>query len=75
MFDTLELESAAGLGADMHAFVSELYPICRSITGEGVRQTLRRIAKDLPLSITEVPAGTALDMAGIVPAKLGGSHR
>src|SRR5689334_17239832 len=58
MFDTLELESDAALGRDMHSLISELYPICRSITGEGVRQTLRRIAQDLPLSITEVPTGT-----------------
>src|SRR5690606_2181180 len=38
----------------------ELYPICRSITGEGVRRTLARIAADIPLEITEVPSGTAV---------------
>ena len=58
MFDALEREPDAGLGADMCAFVSQLYPICRSITGDGVRQTLRRIGNDLPLSISEVPTGT-----------------
>ena len=25
------------LGQDMHAFITQLYPICRSITGEGIR--------------------------------------
>ena len=27
-------------GLDLHAFASRLYPICRSITGQGVRQSL-----------------------------------
>ena len=34
----------ASLGAEMHELISELYPICRSITGDGFRETLRRIA-------------------------------
>ena len=42
----------------MHALVSELYPICRSITGDGVRETLRRIAAIVPLEVHEVPSGT-----------------
>ena len=28
------------LGKQMHVLATELYPICRSITGNGVRQTL-----------------------------------
>ena len=47
-----------GSGEDMYALIEELYPICRSITGEGVRQTLGRIAAELPIEITEVPSGT-----------------
>ncbi len=42
----------------LHALVRELYPICRSITGNGVRETLRLIGRDLPLEIREVPSGT-----------------
>lgn len=38
--------------------IKELYPICRSITGEGVRATLRVIQKHIPLEIKEVPSGT-----------------
>ena len=38
--------------------MNDLYPICRSITGDGVRQSLGRIAADVPLEITEVPSGT-----------------
>lgn len=46
------------LGAAMHALIRELYPICRSITGDGLRATLRRIAADIPLTLHEVPTGT-----------------
>ncbi|MGH8056984.1 MAG: DUF4910 domain-containing protein, partial [Candidatus Entotheonellia bacterium] len=36
----------------------ELYPICRSITGNGVRSTLQRIRQEIPLDMHEVPTGT-----------------
>jgi aminopeptidase-like protein len=43
---------------DMYQLVKELYPICRSITGNGVRQTLARIQREIPLRIEEIPSGT-----------------
>ena len=46
------------IGEDVYHFISELYPICRSITGEGARETLRLIGKRVPLEIHEVPTGT-----------------
>lgn len=46
------------LGVAMHALVRELYPICRSITGDGVRQTLARLGQEIPLDLHEVPTGT-----------------
>jgi aminopeptidase-like protein len=46
------------LGQDLHAFVAELYPICRSITGNGLRQTLRVLQQQIPLVVREVPSGT-----------------
>src|ERR1051325_2842410 len=48
--------------ARMYALVEELYPICRSITGDGVRDTLARIERQLPAPLvrTEVPTGTAV---------------
>src|SRR5690348_2112711 len=48
----------AQLAGGMHEFASELYPICRSITGDGIRETLSRIQKRIPLDIHEVPSGT-----------------
>jgi aminopeptidase-like protein len=49
-------------GAEAHALAARLYPICRSITGDGVRQTLAVLNERIPLQIHEVPSGTpALD--------------
>jgi aminopeptidase-like protein len=50
--------SVSEIGAILHAHVAELFPICRSITGEGLRETLRYIAHHVPLRLTEVPSGT-----------------
>jgi aminopeptidase-like protein len=47
-----------GIGAAMYELVRELYPICRSITGDGVRETLRLLGRHLPLEIHEVSTGT-----------------
>lgn len=42
----------------MRAFMEELFPICRSITGNGVRQTLSAIGARIPMEFREVPSGT-----------------
>src|SRR6266851_7745451 len=52
--------SLEALGQDMHAFIVELYPICRSITGIGMRETLERLKRYIPLTLHEVPSGTAI---------------
>jgi aminopeptidase-like protein len=44
-------------GETMMALVEELFPICRSITGSGVRQTLAILQRYVPLEINEVPSG------------------
>ena len=46
------------IGQEMYSLIEELYPICRSITGEGFRQTLRRLQCLIPLTVHEVPSGT-----------------
>ena len=42
---------------EMFQLMEKLYPICRSITGNGVRETLEIIKKEIPLKIHEVPSG------------------
>jgi aminopeptidase-like protein len=50
-----ELEAA---GAAMHDLIRRLYPICRSITGNGVRETLKIVRQEIPINVHEVPTGT-----------------
>ena len=45
-------------GEAMFGLVRELYPICRSITGDGVRATLDILSRRLPLQRISVPSGT-----------------
>lgn len=50
------------IGHAAYKLVEELYPICRSITGNGVRQTLEIINRQIPLRTIEIPTGqTAFD--------------
>ena len=42
----------------MIALIKRLYPICRSITGDGVRETLSILREQIPLQVHEVPTGT-----------------
>lgn len=59
--DLAQLRAAvdwATAGAEIHSLISELYPICRSITGSGLRQTLARLKQEIPLELHEVPSGT-----------------
>jgi aminopeptidase-like protein len=53
-----DLLDVPSLGEEMHAFVRELYPICRSITGDGLRRSLRILQRLAPLELREVPTGT-----------------
>jgi len=45
-------------GKEMHEWMLRLYPICRSITGNGVRKTLDILGAYLPLTVREIPSGT-----------------
>ncbi|HYO15685.1 MAG TPA: DUF4910 domain-containing protein [Thermoanaerobaculia bacterium] len=45
-------------GQEMHRFIEEAYPLCRSLTGDGVRRTLAMIRERIPLEVREVPSGT-----------------
>jgi len=52
-----DIESAE-VGTRMYGLIRDLYPICRSITGDGVRETLRQIGRHIPLKVHEIPTGT-----------------
>ena len=52
------MQSSDAVGASMHQLISGLYPICRSITGNGVRKTLQILQDTIPLTVHEVPSGT-----------------
>lgn len=54
LLDNVPLE----VGRDMYDLIVKLFPICRSITGDGVRKTLQTIKEFIPLEIQEVPTGT-----------------
>jgi aminopeptidase-like protein len=45
-------------GEELYKLVAELYPICRSITGDGVRRTLEIVDREIGLQLHEVPTGT-----------------
>jgi aminopeptidase-like protein len=51
---------ALNTGRELHEFSAQLYPICRSITGGGVRQSLGLIRRHIPLALREVPSGGAV---------------
>jgi aminopeptidase-like protein len=55
-----ERKDLADVGRELHRFAAQLFPICRSITGDGIRQTLAKIGERIPLQISEVPTGTSV---------------
>jgi aminopeptidase-like protein len=58
ILDEESIAAAAEKGQTMHALVRELYPLTRSITGPGLRATVKRLGAIVPLEVTEVPSGT-----------------
>lgn len=58
--DVLEMRLESNhLGREMHDFCRDLFPICRSLTGPGTRETLRRIGDFLPgFEMHDVSSGT-----------------
>ncbi len=55
-----EALAPAGAGEAMHAFATDIFPICRSITGPGVRETLDHVERHVPLQRTEIPTGAPI---------------
>lgn len=57
-FETPDRETLHGLGDDMYRLLTDLFPFCRSLSGEGVRRSFDLIEDHVPLTRTEVPSGT-----------------
>jgi aminopeptidase-like protein len=60
LLNEFEQRNQIEIGDEMHRFAADLYPICRSITGDGTRQTLAMIQNRIPLETFEVATGTAV---------------
>jgi len=68
MLDYTEPENVAlsgaahsrAIGQELHSLIAELYPICRSLTGDGQRRTLDILRRHIDLTVHEVPSGTAV---------------
>ena len=58
LFQNIKEEKIQQAGEFMYRLAERLYPICRSITGNGVRETLSILNEFIPVTITEVPTGT-----------------
>lgn len=56
--DLRERLEIARVGDALYGLVERMYPICRSITGNGVRETLSIVKEQVPLEVHEVPSGT-----------------
>lgn len=52
------MNNDSGKKSSLYKLIERLYPICRSITGDGVRETLQIIKERIPLQILETPTGT-----------------
>ena len=46
------------IGQEIYQLIESLYPICRSITGDGFRQSMQLLKSHIPLTLHEVPSGT-----------------
>ena len=64
-FESTDLQAdTADVGCELHALVSRLFPICRSITGEGVRQTIAVLSDFIDIRVTQIPSGTQVFVHG-----------
>jgi aminopeptidase-like protein len=52
------LSGADDIGDRIYELVERLFPIPRSLTGDGVRETLRILGEHVELAVSEVPTGT-----------------
>jgi aminopeptidase-like protein len=51
-------QSHAAIGRDAYELMRRLFPLCRSLTGEGVRSTFDILEEEIPITRTEISSGT-----------------
>jgi aminopeptidase-like protein len=51
---------AETVGRDAYELMVRLFPLCRSLTGNGVRATFDLIEDEIPITRTEIPSGTRI---------------
>jgi aminopeptidase-like protein len=75
----LEALFTDGMGEEIFAVAAKIYPICRSITGNGLRDTLHHIRARVPSEIHECRTGTAVfdwtiprEVSLLLPGRAGG---
>ena len=56
----MDTKESSAIGQELYQLIKRLFPICRSITGNGVRESLKIMQEYLPLRINEVPSGTTV---------------
>ena len=55
---TYNLLNNNNIGIEIYSFIEKLFPICRSITGNGTRKTLELIKQHIPIEINDIPSNT-----------------
>jgi aminopeptidase-like protein len=61
-------DSGVDLGSAIYALAGRLFPICRSITGRGVRETIGILREHVDIALHEVPTGTQV-FDWVIPAE------
>lgn len=56
----LESIERTSIGREAFALAETLFPLCRSLTGDGVRETLRSVSEVVPFELHEIPSGTTV---------------
>lgn len=54
----VQINNSMVSGEEMMEQIADMYPICRSITGNGLRETLGKISRIVPLELHEIRSGT-----------------
>jgi aminopeptidase-like protein len=52
--------AADNLGKVIFDRAADIFPLCRSIIGPGVRETLQQLGQTIPLTVKSIPSGTKL---------------